>query len=151
MKRWVIVSILCVVSSIVLAACGGSDSQSSNSSPSSSSTQRSGSGTQTVNILAGEMYIKSDVTSFKVGTPYHFVVKNEGKALHEFTIAKKVPGGNQDSRDAASVKDADNLQAGQTSTFDFTFKEPAPAAGMEFECSYPGHYEMGMHIDITVQ
>ena len=151
MKRWVIVSILCVVGCVVLAACGGSDSQSSNSSPSSSSTQSSNSGTQTVNVVEGEMYIKSDVTSFKVGTLYHFVVKNEGKNLHEFTIAKKVPGGNQDSRDAASVKDADNLQPGQTDTFDFTFKEPAPAAGMEFECSYPNHYEMGMHIDIAVQ
>jgi len=97
------------------------------------------------------MYIKSDVSSFTVGTPYHFVVKNEGKQLHEFTIAKKVPGGNQDSRDAASVKDVDNIQGGQTVTFDFTFKDPAPSVGMEFECSYPGHYEMGMHMDITVK
>jgi uncharacterized cupredoxin-like copper-binding protein len=113
--------------------------------------QSSGSGAQTVNILEGDMYIKSDVTSFKVGTPYHFVVKNEGKVLHEFTIAKKVPGGNQDSRDAASVKDVDNIQPGQTSTFNLTFKDPAPPVGMEFECSYPGHYEMGMHMDITVK
>jgi uncharacterized cupredoxin-like copper-binding protein len=96
------------------------------------------------------MYIQSDVTSFKVGTPYHFVVKNEGNVMHEFTIAKKVPGGNQDSRDAASVKDVDNIEPGQTITFDFTFKEPAPPVGMELECSYPGHYEKGMHIDIAV-
>jgi uncharacterized cupredoxin-like copper-binding protein len=86
-----------------------------------------------------------------VGTPYHFVVKNEGNALHEFTIAKKVPGGDQDSRDAAAVKDADNIESGKTITFDFTFNAPAPSEGMEFECSYPSHYEMGMHIDITVQ
>lgn len=151
MKHWVIVSILCIVGCIVLAACGDSHGQSSNSSPSPTSTQSSGSAAQTVNVLLGEMYIKSDMTNFKVGTPYHFVVKNEGQVLHEFTIAKKVPGGNQDTRDAASVKDIDNIQSGQTTSFDFTFKEPAPAAGMEIECSYPGHYEQGMHMDISVQ
>jgi len=97
------------------------------------------------------MYIKSDVTTFKVGTPYRFVVKNEGKAEHEFTIAKKVPGGDEKARDAVSLKDVDDIQPGQTSTFDFTFKDPAPAAGMEFECSYPGHYEMNMHMDVAVQ
>jgi uncharacterized cupredoxin-like copper-binding protein len=148
MKRWVIVSILSIVSCIALAACGESNSQSSNSSSSPSSSSANA---QTVNILLGEMYIKSDITSFKVGTPYHLVLKNEGKVIHEFTIAKKVPGGDQNSRDSASVKDVDNIQPGQTTTFDFTFQEPAPSAGMEFECSYPGHYEMGMHQDITVQ
>jgi hypothetical protein len=34
--------------------------------------------------------------------------------------------------------------------FDFTFKDPAPPVGIELECSYPGHYEKGVHIDITV-
>jgi uncharacterized cupredoxin-like copper-binding protein len=82
---------------------------------------------------------------------YQYTRRNEGQKLHEFTIAKKVPGGNQGDRDAASVKDVDDIQPGQTSTFDLTFKEPAPSVGMEFECSYPGHYEMGMHLDITVQ
>jgi uncharacterized cupredoxin-like copper-binding protein len=148
MKRLFVVSILAIVGCLVMAACGDSNSQSSNSS---SSTPGTSSGAQTVNVLLGEMYVKSDITSFKAGTAYHFVVKNEGKVLHEFTIAKKVPGGNQDDRDAASVKDVDNIQPGQTSTFDLTFKEPAPSAGMEFECSYPGHYEKGMHLDITVQ
>ncbi len=36
-------------------------------------------------------------------------------------------------------------------TFDLTFKDPAPPSGMEFECSVRSHYEMGMHIDITVK
>jgi uncharacterized cupredoxin-like copper-binding protein len=167
MKRWLIGALLLVLGGVVLAACGGSESQSSSSSSSGSSstssdsqkassqgessgTPSSGSGAQTVTILEGDMSIKSDMTSFKVGTPYHFVVKNEGKVVHEFTIAKKVPGGNQDARDAASVKDVDNIAPGQTSRFDFTFQDPAPAVGMELECSYPGHYEMGMHLDITV-
>ena len=175
MKRWFIGCVLLVLVCLAIAACGDSTSQSSNSAssgastPSNSSqsassqsgssstpststnTQSSSTGAQTVHITEGEMYIHSDMSSFKVGTPYHFVVKNEGKVLHEFTVAKKVPGGNQDSRDAASIQDVDNIKPGQTVTFDLTFKEPAPATGMEFECSYPGHYEMGMHMDITVK
>lgn len=168
-KHWLVVVTLLVFGCIVLVACGGTENpttsnpatsspttpSSTTSSPTTSSSQSASTpspsaNAQTVNVREGEMYIKSDVTSFKVGTPYHFVVKNEGKVVHEFTITRKVPGGNEKSRDAASVKDVDNIAPGQTMTFDFTFKEPAPASGMEFECSYPGHYEMGMHMDITV-
>jgi uncharacterized cupredoxin-like copper-binding protein len=62
-----------------------------------------------------------------------------------------VRSGDQGARDAVSLKDVDDIDAGQTKTFDFTFKDPAPPEGMEFECSYPGHYEKNMHMDITVQ
>jgi uncharacterized cupredoxin-like copper-binding protein len=163
MKCWLINAVSLALGCIMLTACGGSADQSTNSSSASSSSQssesqsynpgvqNSGTGPQTVHIFEGEMDIKSDVTNFKVGVPYHFEVTNKGKVLHEFTIAKKVPGGDEDSRDAASVKDVDNIEPGHTATFDFTFKEPAPPAGMEFECSYPGHYEMGMRMDITVK
>ncbi len=162
MKRWLAGLLLLVLGCVMLTACGGSDSQSTSASSSTGSTSQSSgaqnssssstsSGAQTVHITEGEMYIKSDVVEFKVGTPYHFIVKNEGKMPHEFTIAKKVPGGNQDSRDAASVKDVDNINGGQTATVDYTFTKAAPAEGMEFECSYPNHYEMGMHMDITVK
>ncbi|TMC20234.1 MAG: hypothetical protein E6J34_13160 [Chloroflexi bacterium] len=150
MKHWLLVTILLLLGSLVLVACGGTENPAT-TNPTTSSTQSSGSSAQTVNVLLGEMYVKSDVTSFKVGTPYHFVVKNEGKVVHEFTIAKKVIEGNEKARDAASLKDVDNIASGQTTSFDYAFKEPAPAAGMEFECSYPGHYEMGMHTDITVK
>jgi uncharacterized cupredoxin-like copper-binding protein len=162
MKRWFGSCVLLVLVCIVFAACSASVSLGSASTSSGLYTQSnvsqgvssrsSSAGTpQTVNVLEGEMYIKSDVTSFTVGTPYHFVVKNQGQVVHEFTIAKKVPGGNQAARDAASIKDVDNIQPGQTVTSDLTFTQPAPPVGMEFECSYPGHYEMGMHMDITVK
>ena len=175
MKCWLVSCILLALGCAALAACGGSYSQGSNSSSSgwsstpggsqnsssqsassstpdsSSSVQTSSSGDQTVHISEGEMYIKSDVTSFKVGTLYHFVVKNEGNILHNLVIARKVPGGNQDARNAAAIKETDTIQPGQTTAFDLTFKGPAPSEGMEFECGYPGHYEMGMHMNITVK
>ena len=154
MKRWLVGCLVLVLGCLLLTACG-SDSTSSTSGT-SQSVSSSGSGAQstsaqTVNIIEGEMYIKSNVSSFKVGVPYHFVIKNGGRTDHEFTIAKKVPGGDEDARDAASIKDVDNIHPGQSVTFDFTFKDPAPSVGMEFECSYPGHYEHGMHMDIKVQ
>ena len=163
MKYWLISAVSLTLGCIMLTACGGAADQSANSSSASASlqssksqsdnpgVQNSSTAPQTVHIVEGEMSIKSDVTNFKVGVPYHFEVMNKGKVLHEFTIAKKVPGGNQDSRDAASVKDIDDIAPGHTATFDYTFKDPVPAAGMEFECSYPGHYEMGMRMDITVK
>src|SRR5262245_24283753 len=88
MKRWFVGCVLLVLGCIVLTACGGSASLDSIITSSGSSTQSNGSqsassqsssaGTpQTVNVLEGEMYIKSDVSNFTVGTPYHFVVKNE--------------------------------------------------------------------------
>jgi uncharacterized cupredoxin-like copper-binding protein len=171
MKRWLVSCILLALGCAVLAACGSSYSQGSNnwsstpggsqnSSPQSSSSsmpdtsssvQNSSSGDQTVHILEGEMYVKSDVINFKVGTLYHFVVKNAGNILHNFVIARKVPGSNQDGRNTAAIKETDNIQPGQTTAFDLTFKEPSPTEGMEFECGYPGHYEMGMHMDIIVK
>ncbi len=50
----------------------------------------------------------------------------------------------------AAVVDMHGIQPGQTFMFNYTFTQPAPAVGMTIKCSYPGHYEQGMHIDITV-
>lgn len=101
----------------------------------------------------GEMYFKPTLTTFKVGQPYKFVLVNEGKVPHEFTIAppRKV-GQDEKDEDATSLLDVDQLKGGQSRTLDvFTFTKPAPAGLLEFECSYPGHYEGGMHTSIVVE
>jgi uncharacterized cupredoxin-like copper-binding protein len=101
----------------------------------------------------GEMYFKPAITTFKVGQPYKFILVNEGKQPHEFTIAPpRKAGQTEKDEDAASLLDVDQLAGGQTKTLDpFTFKQAAPAGTLEFECSYPGHYEMGMHTSIVVE
>jgi uncharacterized cupredoxin-like copper-binding protein len=100
----------------------------------------------------GEMYVKPAITTFKVGQPYKFVLVNEGQAPHEFTIAPTRKGSqNEKDLDAQSLLDADQLVAGQSRTIDFTFKNPAPAGTLEIECSYPGHYDGGMHVAIVVE
>jgi uncharacterized cupredoxin-like copper-binding protein len=147
MQRWLIGALLLTLGCVVFAACGGSDNQSSSVGSSSVSSA----GAQTVHVTEGDMSIKSDVASFTVGTPYHFVIKNEGAIEHEFTIVKKMAATSEKVRDAQALKDVDGIQPGKEATLDLTFKDPAPPSGMEFECSVPGHYEMGMHMDITVK
>jgi uncharacterized cupredoxin-like copper-binding protein len=100
----------------------------------------------------GEMYIKSPITTFKVGQPYKLVLTNEGKAIHEFVIAPshKAHQSHEDL-DKIALLHEDELGAGQSKTVDFTFKQPAPAGTLEFECSYPGHYEQGMYTPIVVE
>jgi uncharacterized cupredoxin-like copper-binding protein len=80
------------------------------------------------------------------------VLTNEGSAPHEFTIAppRKADQSHEDEDKVALIHE-DELGAGQSRTIDYTFKEPAPAGTLEIECSYPGHYEEGMHIPIVVE
>jgi uncharacterized cupredoxin-like copper-binding protein len=100
----------------------------------------------------GEMYVKSSITTFKVGQPYKFMLMNEGKVIHEFVITPTNKGHeSHEDMDTVALLHEDELDAGQSRTIDFTFKQPAPAGTLEFECSYPHHYEEGMHIPIVVE
>ena len=131
----VICAILLILSTFFISACG-----------------TGGNGPQEVRVVMGEMYFKPDITTFKAGKAYRFVLVNEGKTPHEFTIAPpRKPGQDEEDLDKLSLLDADQLEPGKTRTIDFTFKQPAPAGTLEFECSYPGHYEHGMHTAIVVE
>jgi uncharacterized cupredoxin-like copper-binding protein len=139
MKRFHLLSCLVLLLSwpFALSACGGGES---------------GSGPQEVRVVMGDMYFKPDMTTFKVGKAYRFVLVNEGKVKHEFTIAPpRKAGQTEKDEDAVSLIDADDIQPGETKNIDFTFKDAAPAGTLEFECSYPGHYEGGMHTGIVVE
>ncbi|GCE27842.1 hypothetical protein KDA_33260 [Dictyobacter alpinus] len=137
-----------------LSACGGdSGSTASNTSGTNSSNASTSKDPQEVRIVMGEMYFKLPFTTFKVGQPYKFIIVNEGKNPHEFTIAPpRKAGQNEKDEDTASLLDADQIAGGQSKTLDvFTFKKPAPAGTLEIECSYSGHYEGGMHTPIVVE
>ncbi len=159
-----ILLLLCAM--LALSACGGSDvtsttttstnsSSSANATPTrggASNTSSSSSSEKEVHVTLGEMYFKPDTTTFKVGQAYKFILKNEGKTEHEFTIAPpRKAGGTEKTEDAESLIDSDNIKPGETREVDLTFHKAAPAGTLEIECSYPGHYEMGMHIGIVVE
>ena len=123
-----------------LSACGGDPATSDPTVP------------QEVRIPMGEMYFKPALTTFKVGQHYKFVLINEGAIIHEFVIAPvRKAGQSREDLDNVSLFHADQINPGQSMSIDFTFKQPAPAGTLEFECSYPGHYEQGMHIPIVVE
>jgi uncharacterized cupredoxin-like copper-binding protein len=132
-----------IVASLLLTACGGQGAI----------------GPEEVKITLTEFGIKSSVTDFKVGVPYHFVVTNNGSVNHEIMIMPPLMTdqmgiamdmGELDKMALAMIEE-DKLTPGITASFDYTFTETAPAGTLEFSCHTPGHYEAGMKLPITVQ
>ncbi|MFT3894189.1 MAG: hypothetical protein QM730_21365 [Anaerolineales bacterium] len=138
--------VLLFVAAFLLAACSG---------------QKPGETKQTVNVDVSltEFGIKSSLTEFETGVPYHFVVTNAGVVEHEFMIMPPLTqdqmGMHMDMTDldkmALAMVEASNLQAGQTASFDLTFTEPANSGELEFACHTQGHYESNMKLPISVQ
>jgi uncharacterized cupredoxin-like copper-binding protein len=110
------------------------------------------SGPTTVTISLTEFKITSSLTTFKVGTPYHFVVTNAGQTTHELMVMPTAKGtASEDERDASELFEISELDPGQSGTKDFTFTAAAPAGVLEMACHVPGHYESNMRLAITVQ
>lgn len=113
------------------------------------------SNTVPVQVTLGDNWIKSDLTTFKVGVAYAFTVTNTGRREHNFNIshpAEKNPTAINAARTNALISiSEDELQPGAVKTFVFTFKEAAPAGTLEFACLIPRHYIMGQHLAIVVE
>jgi len=110
---------------------------------------------QTVTVTLTEFGIESSVSAFHVGTPYHFVVTNQGKVPHELMIVQPIAPGmmsmtEMDNMAVAHVEE-DDLPTGATYALDFTFDHPYAAGELEFACHIAGHYEAGMLAPMTVE
>jgi uncharacterized cupredoxin-like copper-binding protein len=127
---------LFLLAAFLLAACGGGAS-----------------GPTTVNVTLTDFQITSSLTSFKVGVPYHFVVKNNVAVPHEIWIDPVDANLTPDTAksEALAGLGPDVLAGGATMSFDYTFTKAYAAGALEFACHLPGHYESGMHVAITVQ
>jgi uncharacterized cupredoxin-like copper-binding protein len=94
------------------------------------------------------------MTTFTAGVPYHFEVTNTGSVAHEIMLVKPIPAGTMDMEAMDEMALAhiseEDLSAGTTQSFDYTFTEAAPAGQLEFACHVAGHYEAGMKLPITV-
>jgi len=129
---------------LAVAGCGAKAAGSSNSSKANGPT--------TVKITLTEFKITSSVTSFTVGTPYHFVVTNAGQVQHELMVMPVAMGtASENQRDASKLLEVSELDPGQSGTADFTFTTPAPAGTLEMACHVPGHYESNMRLPIVVK
>lgn len=134
------VLVVLVAAGFLLTACGG---------------QRA----TEVKITLTEFGIKSSITEFQAGVPYHFVVTNEGLVEHEIMVMPPLMEDQMGmAMDMATLDEmalamieAEELQPGKTASFDYTFTEAAPAGVLEFACHTPNHYEEGMKLAITVK
>jgi uncharacterized cupredoxin-like copper-binding protein len=142
---------------VVLSACGASSA----ASPASGST-----GVQNVQVTLSEFKINSSLTTFSSGVPYHFVVANAGKIVHEFmimpmgmtmTMGTSTPSMNMgtptpsmENMDKQALAMIQAVNPGETRTLDYTFAQDTSGQHLEFDCHLPGHYEAGMKLAITV-
>jgi uncharacterized cupredoxin-like copper-binding protein len=134
---------------VALTACGGSGTATTTTTP-----MNDGAGSPvTVHVTLTDFAIQSDLTTFTVGVPYHFVVVNNGGSQHEFMVIPPMAAGtSSDVIDAAAQAHIEetNLQPGEQATVDYTFTAGQVGTTLEFACHLQGHYEAGMHLPITV-
>jgi uncharacterized cupredoxin-like copper-binding protein len=106
-------------------------------------------------MTATDMKIESNYTTFKVGVPYHFEVTNEGAIPHEVMLIQPIEGGMMTMEEmdamARGMVEADDLPAGATASFDYTFTSDDIGTPLELACHVEGHYEAGMVLPITVE
>lgn len=111
-------------------------------------------GTEVVQVTVGDFWIESSQTTFQPGTPYRFVVTNEGRAVHEFMVVSPMLTAAMSMEEmdemALGVIDYRELPPGATTVLDLTFDQAYPAGSLELSCHVPGHYESGMRLPIVV-
>lgn len=109
-----------------------------------------------VQVTEGDNWVKSDLTTFKVGVTYVFTITNTGRRAHSFSISHPVTE-KTGSGIAAAMTGAlllmskDQLSPGAVATVEYTFTEPAPAGTLEFACLILMHYKMGQYLPIVVE
>lgn len=145
-SRRLVALVLAVVMAVVmggLAGCGY---------VTSTAPARSGAA-QTVQVTLEDYTIRSSLTTFQMGTPYHFVVTNAGHVDHELMIAPPMmPDMPMSQMHSMALMHLDMVHPGQTETRDYTFHQMpmTQSRGVEMACHFAGHYEAGMRLSITV-
>lgn len=110
-----------------------------------------------VQITLSDFHITSSIMTFTAGVPYHFAVTNRGKAAHELVLMSttmktmNMSGMTMNNRDEMALASLMAINPGKTKTFDYTFAIATAGLHPEFSCHLPGHYETGMHLDVTVR
>lgn len=102
--------------------------------------------------------IESSQMTFMPGMRYHFTVVNKGMIDHELMLMPQVMGRgmgtgmgmSMDQLDHMALARTGDMTSGVTRTIDYTIPLAMADHHLEFGCYYPGHYESGMHLTITV-
>jgi uncharacterized cupredoxin-like copper-binding protein len=143
-----------IIASLILAAC--SSSNVSGSPSASATTSREGG--QNVSVSLNQWSVTPSTTPSSGSVT--FTVTNDGTITHEFVVLKTetlsadIPVGkfegepNRINEDTAgtNVGETGDMDAGATKTLTIDL---APGHYV-FLCNLPGHYQSGMHVDVTV-
>jgi uncharacterized cupredoxin-like copper-binding protein len=143
-----------IIASLILAAC--SSSNVSGSPSASATTSREGGRNVSVSLNQWSVTPSTTPSSGSVT----FTVTNDGTITHEFVVLKTetlsadIPVGkfegepNRINEDTAgtNVGETGDMDAGATKTLTIDL---APGHYV-FLCNLPGHYQSGMHVDVTV-
>jgi uncharacterized cupredoxin-like copper-binding protein len=139
MKRLLIIG---PIAALAFTGCGGgSGSSIASSSPS---------GVQKDPVKLDDFNILPSTTSLKSGK-VEFFVKNTGKTRHEFVVidtSKPAAHLGDGTRvpEKGNVGETGDLKPGQSKTLVLDLRKGHYAV----ICNDPGHYEAGMHKDLTV-
>ena len=158
MKRWFLsisslfALALCLV---LLAACGSNATPTATAAPVATVAPTQPPipiGDTAVQITLQNIKIHSSITTFKVGTPYFFVITNKDNVEHEFMISPAGMGGHIMSSAMMGVTFAlvENIKPHTIRTLAYKFQYPEPAGSIEFACHYGNHYAMGMLLPVIV-
>lgn len=166
MMRRCALTVFVIVLALLGAACGDDSDESGNAdgeggvSVTTTTTEQaatSGPSAEPVNVdvIANEYAFESSVSTFKVGIPYHFVVRNTGDEEHELMLVEPIAAGamSMEEMDKMAIAhiEEDDLEAGDTATLDVTFDQPYPAGTLEMACHIEQHYQNGMLLPIVVE
>ena len=106
-----------------------------------------------VEVTLADNTIASSLTTFKVGVPYTFVIKNNGNHQHNFNINQPVSvTGSEDAslNSALLTVREDQLPIGGGTTVHYSFPPSSAGTALEFSCLIRRHYELGMRLAIAV-
>jgi uncharacterized cupredoxin-like copper-binding protein len=122
------------------------------SAPVDQPTSAAGGATE-VDITLADNTIQSSLTTFKAGVPYRFVIINNGRHPHSFSINPPVDvAGSLDTAQAKALMNVDQgqLPLGGGTTVTYTFPASAVGQQLEMSCLIRRHYDDGMRLAITV-
>jgi uncharacterized cupredoxin-like copper-binding protein len=122
---------------------------------------KAGDATRTVTVVAKDTVFEPKTVAVNAGETIRFIVRNEGKLVHELTIGSKamqlehqnemlefaasgaIAADRVDRSKVGNHSHGNNvlLEPGQSGEIVWTF---AAATDLEFGCNVPGHYEQGM-------
>lgn len=142
---------------VLVAACSGSGGTSATKTPAAAaSTGASPAATRVEVTLSDTLKIDPATMTVPAGAPVTFVVRNTGKALHEFVLGDEADQAEHEMEMAAAggmsmPKDepmAIGVEAGQTKELTVTFDE---AGAILAGCHVVGHYPAGMKATVTIE